>query len=133
MIITLTRARRTVITVRTGLQTVSLSAPALGITHIGAAAGIATDVGSLAAAGAMAVKDIAAATVTGGAMLAVATETDMPAAATEMATRTAATAADMPAAMLMPEIATMAGADTVGAVNLTVGADMVADAGNPLE
>jgi hypothetical protein len=75
----------------------------------------------------MPVKDTAAAMVTGAATLAVATETDMP------------------AAVPMPETASTAEADTVGAVNLTlvadsmveavastVAADMVVDAGNPL-
>lgn len=140
MIITPTRARRTATTVRTGSRTVSLSAPALGITPIGAAAGIATGVGTLAAVGAMPVKDTAAATVTGGAMLAVATETAMPV----VATVAAATGADMPAVVRMPATASTAEADTMGAVNLTVGADsmveavastvaadMAADAGNP--
>jgi hypothetical protein len=132
MIITPTRVHRMAITVRTGSQTASLSAPAPGITHIGAA-------GTLAAVGAMPVKDTAA--VTGAATLAVAPETDMPA----VATGAAATAADMPEAARMPETAPTSEADTVGAVNLTVVADpmveavastvavdMVADAGNPL-
>src|ERR1051326_874087 len=102
-----------------------------GTAHMWAAAGIATDVGSLAAAGAMPVKAIAAVT------LGVATERAMLA----VATRTVAMA-DMPTDMPMPEIASAVGTGIVVVVSFTVVADSMAepaastvavDAGNSLQ
>src|ERR1051326_8864174 len=100
-----------------------------GSAHTWAAAGIATDMGSLAAAGP--VKAIAAVT------LGVATERAMLA----VATRTVAMA-DMPTAMPMPEIASAVGTGIVVVVSFTVVADSMAepaastvavDAGNSLQ